>query len=211
MLYRWICCFAVVIASLLPSLVLAQDTVDLIVTIRDVADMGVANVQVTIRDRTGERDLVRGVTDVNGVAVIQKIIVSDIRIGLVGALSNGQSLLLRGDDAQGIRVFLGAGTTTVDLRVENDGTVIPDPSEIVQEVTQSNDTLLTQPTATPANVVMPTVAALPSPVPTNAATPAAPGAVEQKDGPRADALWPMVVIGVFGTLIVGVLVVGKRL
>lgn len=193
-------------ASLLPSVAPTQDDVDLIVTLRDVAGLGVANVQVIVRDVTGERDLVRAATDADGVAAIRGIVISDIRVAVVGTLPGGQRLLLRGDDARGIHVFLGAGATGIALRVENDGTVIPDPSEIVQEMTQLDDTPAALSSGLAASIDAPTLPAQPFVVPVGTLEPRQP----EVDAPQDGGLLPFILMAVFGGLIVAVVVVGRR-
>ncbi len=205
MSYQWLCCVAVVVASLLPSLAQAQDDVDLIVMVRDTAGSGVANLQVVVRDQTGERDLARADTDADGVAGIRGIVVSSIRIGVSGTTPNGKSILLRGDDVQGIRVFLGVGTTQIDLRVEDDGTVITDPSEIVQEVTQAEYTpLITTSSPTSGSVVPVSVQS--RFVPTSTLEPRGSAVVSA----QGSGLWPFLLMAVFAGLIIAVVVVGRR-
>lgn len=203
-MWQWIRCLLIV-CVLFPTLAHAQDASDILVTIQDVSGQGVANVQLIVRDSSGQVDLARVQTNEVGVAAVDGVVVSDVRIMVVGVLATGQSLILRGDDALGIRVFLDAGTTTVQLRVEVDGTVIPDPAtEIVQEITQVEvATTLFIPTLVPqvAQVVVASPLAVPGVVP-EGTTPTPIMSIP---------LWPIIVIVLFLVVIVFVMMRGQHI
>lgn len=111
----------------------AQETApDLTVTVRDADDNGIADVVVLVRDGGGSQVIARGVTtDAAGVATIAGVSLSEVRVAVQGALPDGTPLRQTGQDARGVALFLTFGPATLDLRVEPDGLVIPDPATMI--------------------------------------------------------------------------------
>jgi hypothetical protein len=104
---------------------------DLFVTVRDVSGAGVPEIRVLVRDSGGSYVIARGVTDAAGVAEIGDVRLSEIRVAVEGSLPDGTPLRQTGQDAAGVALFLGFGAATLDVRVEPDGLVIPDPATMI--------------------------------------------------------------------------------
>jgi hypothetical protein len=109
-----------------------QRAPDLVVTIRDQYDAGVAQVVVSARDADSGQELAQAQTDAHGRASLAGIQTADVRVVVSGQLADGTSLFLEGMDANGIALFLGLPPTTLDLRVEPGGMVIPDPVSMIE-------------------------------------------------------------------------------
>ena len=62
------------------------------------------------------------------------ISVSQVRVRVLGTLASGAQLYQIGADAPGVAVFLGPPPTTLDLRVDSDGMVLPDPVTMIDPV-----------------------------------------------------------------------------
>jgi hypothetical protein len=127
---RWF--FLLAITVLLPLMAMqpvwAQENPPaLIVRLRDVAGDGVSGVEVIITDRSAATVLARATSDAEGRARFDPLPVADVLVVIQGHLSDGTPLVLPGADAQGIALILGAPPTTLELRSEADGTVLPDP------------------------------------------------------------------------------------
>ena len=137
----------------------------LVVTIRDVRNAGVAGVTVLVRDQGGQQVIGQGVTDTAGHVRIDRVTAPTVRVAVRGALPGGTPLVQPGDDAQGILVSLNGPSVRVQLRVEDEGTVIPDPAMVALDTVDASvgDS---RPT--------PIVPILISPVPTTAGASAAP-------------------------------------
>jgi hypothetical protein len=108
-----------------------QSPPDLIVTLRDAQNQGVAGVTISVRDAADGQEIGRATTDTQGHAVFPVLPVGDIRVVVQGRLTNGSALYLPGLDAQGIRLTLGAPPTWLDLRSEPDGLIRPDPATMI--------------------------------------------------------------------------------
>lgn len=126
---QWLCAF--LLSLLLPLLTLAQSSSELIVSLRDIGGQPMPGVVVTVRDPSGARDLAYTSTDAQGQALFAALPLSQVRLVCQGTLADGTPLAQRGDDAQGILVFLDAGATRIELRAEKDGAVLPDPATMV--------------------------------------------------------------------------------
>ena len=137
----------------------------LVVTIRDVRNAGVAGVTVLVRDQGGQQVIGQGVTDTAGHVRIDRVTAPTVRVAVRGTLPGGTPLVQPGDDAQGILVSLNGPSVRVQLRVEDGGTVIPDPAMVALDTVDASvgDS---RPT--------PIVPILISPVPTTTGAPAAP-------------------------------------
>ncbi len=122
----------------IPAAVAAQDgppTIpDLIVTVRDANDRLLAGLTVQIRAGADTPVLSEARTNVQGQAVFATISVSQVRVRVTGTLASGVPLYQPGADAPGVAVFLGPSPTTLDLRVDSDGIVLPDPMTMIDPV-----------------------------------------------------------------------------
>jgi hypothetical protein len=167
-----------------PAAAAAQPAPDLIVTLRDEQGQGVV-ANITVLAPAGTPVLARATTDAQGRAVIETLPISEVRVLVEGRLPNGVRLVQRGDDAKGIRLWLDAESTQLDLRVNPDGTIEPDPATMIEPEGSA-----IEPTSTPA--AAPTVAAVPQPTRRPAPTPRpampTPAAAVQAGEPPAAAL-----------------------
>lgn len=165
---------ALVLLSAPGQLALAQDAPPaLTVRLRDSAGAGIAGVAVTVTDISGRTMLARQTSDSAGIARFATLPLPDVRVRVEGRLADGTALLLPGQDAAGIAVVLGT-PTTLELRSEADGTVLPDPElELSLEVGVD---------LTPATAVEPMPAPFGPIAPTSAAAAAAPSPSAQLAG-----------------------------
>jgi hypothetical protein len=106
---------------------------DLLVTLRDERGLGVAGVAVVVREAEGSAILATARTNAAGEAQVKEISAPMVRVLVRGQLPTGRPLSLTGQDAQGIRVFLDSGPVQLDLRVGDDGRVVPDVTMFVKE------------------------------------------------------------------------------
>jgi hypothetical protein len=118
-----------------PTAVCAQDSTstipDLMVTVRDVRGAPLAGLTVQIRAGADTPILGQAVTNAYGQAVFATISVSQVRVRVIGPLASGAQLYQPGADAPGVALFLGPPPTTLDLRVDTDGMVLPDPVTMI--------------------------------------------------------------------------------
>lgn len=115
---------------ILPTAAMAQ-AFSLQVTLQDVSGRELAGITIIVRDEEG-RELTRGVSDASGVARFSGL-PAVVRVSVEGQARGGPRLYQLGDDAQGVRLDLGqgSGTTALNLRVERDGLVLPDPATML--------------------------------------------------------------------------------
>jgi hypothetical protein len=106
---------------------------ELVVTLRDEAGIGVADAAIVVREVEGSAILATARTDDDGQAQVNGIVAPVVRVLVRGPVPTGRPLSLTGQDADGIRVFLGSGPVRLDLRVGDDGRVVIDPTMFVQE------------------------------------------------------------------------------
>jgi hypothetical protein len=111
------------------GMTLAQEPPDLVVTLRDSAHRGVI-ATVSVRDETGQQELARATTDAGGRASFSQVQESRVRVVIDGSHS-GVRLYQDGSDANGIALLLSAPPTRLDLRVDTDGRVVPDPATMI--------------------------------------------------------------------------------
>lgn len=127
--------FPLILAMLLAlaswGLVGAQPPAVLVVTVRDQAGDALSGITVTILDRSGQHVLSRGVTDAQGEVQVDRLPTESVRVVVAGATAGGVPLVLLGDDARGIALELAAPPTRLELRVERDGQVRPDPATMI--------------------------------------------------------------------------------
>jgi hypothetical protein len=132
----------------IPAVVSAQDSThtipDLIVTVRDVRGAPLAGITVQIRAGADTPALAQVHTDAQGQAMFANITVSQVRVRVIGTLASGAPLYQPGADAPGVALFLGPPPTTLDLRVDSDGMVLPDPVTMIDPLAYG------PPIATPA-------------------------------------------------------------
>jgi hypothetical protein len=116
--------------ALLPDVSAAQGSV-LRVTLRDAAGQGLPGITIILRDEAGQ-ELDRQVTDVTG-AVTFDLVDAIVRVAVEGQVPDGPRLIQLGDDAAGVRVTLDPSDNhrAIDLRVEADGLVLPDPATML--------------------------------------------------------------------------------
>lgn len=130
-LLQYIAALALLSSLLMPLAAHAQELPpDLIVRLRDSADIGISNITVIVRDASGH-ELVRASTDATGRATFERLPVSEVRVAVQGSLVNGKPLSLPGQDAPGIRLLLDSPPVRLDLRAEADGLVRPDPATMI--------------------------------------------------------------------------------
>ncbi len=166
-------CFVVLA---IPAAVAAQDgppTIpELIVTVRDVNDRLLAGLTVQIRAGADTPVLSEARTNAQGQAVFATISVSQVRVHVTGTLASGAQLYQPGADAPGVAVFLGTPPTTLDLRVDADGMVLPDPTTMIDPL--PHGPVIATPAARPdpdGRIVFPTSATYRAPIaPTVAAS-----------------------------------------
>src|SRR4051812_43863174 len=164
------------IVLLVPAAVRAQDNTptaaDLIVTIRDVRGAPLPGVTVQIHAGANTPILAQALSTAQGQAMFANITVSQVRVRVLGTLASGAQLYQISADAQGVAVFLGPPPTTLNLRVESDGMVLPDPITMIDPIPHrptiagpapspgSDGRILFPTSATYAARLPPTVAAL---------------------------------------------------
>lgn len=115
---------------LVPHPVLAQNVM-LRVSLHDAAGQGIAGITVLVRASDGS-ELARQITDADG-SVSFTDLPAVVRVAVAGQPRGGPRLYQLGDDANGIRLALDQAESPVrlDLRVERDGLVLPDPATML--------------------------------------------------------------------------------
>ena len=147
---------------LLPSLAVAQ-THTLRVTLHDASGRGLAGITVIVRNEE-RQELARQATSAEG-GVIFTELPAVVRVVVEGQARGGPRLFQLGDDTAGVRLDLGQarGESGLDLRVERDGLVLPDPATML--TLEEGGPVVEQAAPLPTAVV-----ATPAPLPTTAAT-----------------------------------------
>jgi uncharacterized membrane protein YdcZ (DUF606 family) len=157
------------IVLLVPTAVCAQEstptTPDLIVTVRDVRGAPLAGLTMQIRTGVDTPILAQAVSNAQGQVVFTTISVSQVRVRVLGTLASGAKLYQIGADAPGVAVFLGPPPTTLDLRVDADGMVLPDPVTMIDPVPYGLVIATPAPSPDPdGRIVFPTSATYTAPV-----------------------------------------------
>ena len=118
------------LCALLPSLAAAQEN-ELRVSIRDADGRPVSGITVIVRSEGGQ-ELVRQATSVEGAAAFIGL-PAVVRVVVAGQPRGGPTLFQLGDDTQGVRLDLdqAGDAPRLDLRVERDGLVLPDPATMI--------------------------------------------------------------------------------
>lgn len=151
-----------VLFSLLASLVnlptAGNQAIGLHITVRDIHGTGVAGVTIMVLTNTGDV-IAAQTTDVEGLATFAPFEPTLVRVQVHGALATGTALIQRGDDATGMVFLVDGPGTQLDLRVETDGSVIPDPASMItpDTVPQSQNAITDAPT--PGSAALPTMSA----------------------------------------------------
>lgn len=119
------------------------------VSIRDAGDQALAGITVIVRTEDGQ-ELARQSSDPDGVVSFADL-PAVVRVAVEGQARGGPQLYQLGDDALGVLLDLGQARALerLDLRVEHDGLVLPDPTTMItrEEVGPSIDPALPLPTA----------------------------------------------------------------
>jgi hypothetical protein len=219
---------------LVPASVWAQDstptTPELIVTVRDGGGVPLAGLTVQIRAGADTPALAQVRTDTQGQAVFATISVSKVRVRVLGTLVSGAQLYQIGADAQGVAVFLGPPPTTLDLRVDSDGMVLPDPVTMIDPVphgpviatpaadSDRNGRIVFPTSATYAARLGPTVAASasPSPMTSTSSSSSAPLAPQPEASAESAALastrlhwWGVGITGAVVVIVGSLLLIGS--
>lgn len=115
---------------LLPHRLFAQNS-ELRVSLHDASGAPIAGVAISVHDEDGY-ELAQARTGRDGTAHFTGLS-SVVRVLIMGQAPGGLPLYQLGDDAQGVRLDLAqAGETPrLDLRVERDGLVLPDPVTMI--------------------------------------------------------------------------------
>jgi hypothetical protein len=123
-------------------------------------------------------------------------------VRVFGTLASGAQLYQIGADAPGVAVFLGPPPTTLDLRVDSDGMVLPDPATMIDPVPygpvnvtpapgpDGNGRVVFPTSATYSTSVAPTVAASASPSSMTSTLPAGPTPVAPSPEASAESSAP---------------------
>lgn len=127
---RTLAWLALAIGTLLPTLAAAQSHI-LRVSLRDAGGTAIGGVSVIVRTEDGQ-ELARQTTDSSGIASFGDL-PGIVRVTVEGQARGGPQLYQLGDDARGVRLDLSLadGSANLDLRVERDGLVLPDPATML--------------------------------------------------------------------------------
>jgi hypothetical protein len=120
----------VAIGFLMPEPTVAQAHT-LRVSIHDARGQGLAGITVVVRSEAGQ-ELGRQATNAEGAASFDSL-PAVVRVVVEGQARGGPRLYQLGDDTHGVRLdlSLGARAGGLDLRVERDGLVLPDPATML--------------------------------------------------------------------------------
>lgn len=230
--------FGCMVVLRIPTVVCAQDstptTADLVVSVRDMLGAPIPGLTVQISAGADTPILAQVVTDAQGQAVFAAISVSQVRVRVLGTLASGAHLSQIGADAPGVAVFLGPPPTTLDLRVDSDGMVLPGPITMIEPVPYGptiaspapgpdRDGRIVFPTsATYRAPVGPTVAAAASTSPMTSTLPTSPAPMAPAPEASADSSapasahllnWGVGIIGAVAVVVAGLLLIrslGRR-
>lgn len=174
----------------------------LIVTLRNAQGQGLVGMVVEVRDWSGSATLSRVATDSSGQARFASLPTPNVRVAVAGQHPDGTHLHHTGDDILGIALVLTLPPTTLDLRVEPDGTVIPDP-----------DSMITLDSVDTNSLQMPTILA---PLPTIGIVPTPPPLIMPPIAPliahgTAATFWPgvLLMLGLALILVLLLLLIGR--
>jgi len=129
-------CWPALIAFLVGAVLLLPDraaaqTHALRVTIRDARGQELTGITVHVRSEDSQ-PLVQATTSVSGTVTFANL-PTVVRVAVEGQPRTGPELYQLGDDAQGVRLDLAqhGQLVTLDLRVDHDGLVLPDPATML--------------------------------------------------------------------------------
>jgi hypothetical protein len=127
---------------------------DLVVTLRDAQDKPLAGISVQVRANTNGPLLAQAVTGSSGTAEIAGLTVDRVVVVVSGSLPGGTRLVQPGQDARGIAVLLGPPPTRLDLRVDADGQVLPDPATMIDPIPNGPTVATAAPVAEPSGAMI---------------------------------------------------------
>lgn len=174
------------------------------VTLRDINDAGIPNAIIIIRDAQGQHEQARGQTDAQGNVSFSEPLATPLRIAVEGRLPHRIRLYQDGFDASG--VLIHELPVTLDLRVEPDGKVIPDPVTMLSQDTSTADEPVA---ALPTAPIAPRLTAqvrMPTPQVAQPPQSPAPGGIAEPPSPWNGAFLLTLLLGAC----VGVLILQSR-
>lgn len=190
-----LCCFVLVallagVVLLLPTGMMAQGAA-LRITLHDASGQGLVGITVSLRTEEGEV-LAQATTDASGSAVFTNLPIV-VRVAVDGQPRSGPRLYQLGDDANGVRLDLRQleQPATLDLRVERDGLVLPDPTTMLS-LEQGGPAVETAPAISTA--ILATPAALPTTATTSVPAAAYEDTASRTSAPRRDDWIPWVTV-----------------
>lgn len=153
------------------------------VTLRDVNGQGIAGVTVLVRSEAGV-EVRRAETAADG-SVQFRDLPATVRVAVEGAPRAGPRLYQPGNDAAGVLLFLDQGDEAheLDLRVERDGMVLPDPATMI-------DLDPGGPAVLDAAPLPSAVVATPAPLPTASTAGSAPATAAVSGAPATEPSTP---------------------
>lgn len=165
----------------------------LVVTLRDAQGAPIAGVAITVVDLSGATIFDRAMTDAAGTVRFAALPVNNVRVQLTGRLADATPLRQSAADERGMLVMLDMPPTRLDLRIEPDGTVIPDPI-----------TMIAPDLGVPLAETFPTAIRIAPPTATSliAATPAVPATTTPE--PSSALLIPGLALAIILILVCGV-------
>jgi hypothetical protein len=176
----------------------------LVVTLRDTDGQALVGISIIVRDEEG-RELLRVTSDSDGAARFAEL-PAVVRVAVEGQPRGGARLYQLGDDARGVRLDLGqgGGAFQLDLRVERDGLVLPDPATML---TLEEGGPLVEDAAPAPTALLATPAPLPTAAPRTGVVRV--GQPRQPDAERRDGWVPLVTV-LLVALAAGVLLLVQR-
>jgi hypothetical protein len=168
---------AVAVFAMLPALALAQGY-ELRVSIHDASGQPLAGVALRVRDERGI-ELAHALTNATGTASFRDL-PAVVRVAVDGQPPNGPQLFQLGDDVSGVRMDLSQaiGVPVLDLGVERDGLVLPDPRTMMSLEEGG-------PTVAAIDLLPTALLATPAPLPTTSLVISATAGVVRVDGVAA--------------------------
>ncbi len=126
-------CMCIVGAMMSLSVATAQETMTtIIVTLRDVDNVGLGRIPITVRNAIGSTILGTAQTDSTGTATISIVgRPQQVRVIANATMPNGTPLYLPGVDTAGMLLFLDGPSVQLDLRIELDGALVLDPETMI--------------------------------------------------------------------------------
>jgi len=154
---RYLLLLALLICIVLqsPVTMLAQTMPpDLIVTLRDAQEKPLAGISVQVRTIANGPVLAQAVTAPTGAAEFAGLTVDRVVVLVSGSLPDGTRLVQPGQDAHGIALLLGPPPTRLDLRVDANGQVLPDPATMIDPIPNGPIVATAAPAAEPSRAII---------------------------------------------------------